>query len=155
MAQAQKGDKVRIHFIGKLQDGTIIETTHDDADCCDEDSGCHEHGPMELVIGEEEFFPMVEQALIGMSPGEKKIVSIPAEEAFGEYDAEAVFTVEKALLPDGMTPDVGDELVLTGEDDEELEVTVVEVGESAITFDANHPLAGEDLTYEVELLEIL
>lgn len=155
MAQAQKGDKVLIHFIGKLEDGTIIETTYDDAECCEEDSGCHEHGPMELVIGEDDFFPVVEAALVGMAPGDKKTIQLPAAEAFGEYDAEAVFTVEKHLLPEDMNPEVGDELILTGEDDEELEVTVVEVAEHAVTFDANHPLSGEDLTYEVELVEIL
>jgi peptidylprolyl isomerase len=155
MAQAKKGDKVRINFTGKLEDGSIIETTFDDAECCDEDSSCCEQGPMELTIGEEEFFPMVEDALIGMSPGEKKTVAIPTAEAFGDYDTEAVFTVEKELLPDDLTPEVGDELVLTGEDGEELEVTVVEITDTAITFDANHPLAGEDLTYEVELVEIL
>jgi peptidylprolyl isomerase len=159
MAQAKKGDKVRINFTGKLEDGSIIETTLEAQDCCTDDEcgddcSC-EPGPMELVIGEEDFFPMVEEALIGMTPGETKTVLIPAAEAFGEYDAEAVFTIEKELLPDDLTPEVGDDLVLTGEDGEELEVTVVELGESAITFDANHPLAGEDLTYEIELVEIL
>jgi peptidylprolyl isomerase len=163
MAQAKKGDKVRINFTGKLEDGSIIETTLEAEDCCTDDDcgaecgddcGC-EHGPMELTIGEEEFFPMVEDALIGMAPGETKTVKIPAAEAFGEYDAEAVFEVERHLLPEDMNPEVGDELILTGEDEEELEVTVVEVNEKAITFDANHPLAGEDLTYEVELVEIL
>lgn len=159
MAQAQKGDKVRINFTGKLEDGTVIETTLETVDCCtDDDCGddCDcEYGPMELTIGGGEFFPAVEEALIGMTPGESKTVTISAVDAFGEYDAEAVFTIEKQLLPDDMDPEVGDDLILTGEDGEELEVTVVEVGDSAITFDANHPLAGEDLTYEVELVEIL
>jgi peptidylprolyl isomerase len=159
MAQAKKGDKVRINFTGKLEDGSIIETTLEAQECCTDDDcgddcGC-EHGPMELTIGEEDFFPMVEDALIGMSPGETKTVAIPTAEAFGDYDTEAVFTVEKELLPDDLTPEVGDELVLTGEDGEELEVTVVEITDTAITFDANHPLAGEDLTYEIELVEIL
>jgi len=159
MAQAKKGDKVRINFTGKLEDGNIIETTLEAQDCCTDDDcgddcGC-EYGPMELTIGEEDFFPMVEEALIGMAPGETKTVMIPAAEAFGEYDAEAVFEVERHLLPEDMNPEVGDDLILTGEDEEELEVTVVEVSDKAITFDANHPLAGEDLTYEVELVEIL
>lgn len=163
MAQAQKGDKVRINFTGKLEDGTIIETTLESGECCTDDDcgddcsddcGC-ESGPAELTIGEEEFFPAIEAALIGMTPGESTTVTIPAVDAFGEYDAEAVFTIEKQLLPDDMDPEVGDDLILTGEDGEELEVTVVEVGETAVTFDANHPLAGEDLTYEIELVEIL
>lgn len=160
MAQAQKGDRVRIHFTGTLEDGSIFETTRDEAACCDtddccDDDDCCETGPMELVIGNEDFFPAVEAALIGMAPGESATVRIPAAEAFGDYDAEAVFTVERRLLPDDLVPEVGMELTLTGDDDEEVEVTVIEVGESAVTFDANHPLAGEDLTYEVELVEIL
>lgn len=163
MAQAKKGDKVRINFTGKLEDGSVIETTLEALDCCTDDDcgdncgddcGC-EYGPMELTIGEDDFFPMVEEALVGMTPGETKTVQIPAAEAFGEYDTEAVFSIEKELLPDDLTPEVGDDLVLTGEDGEELEVTVVEIGDTAITFDGNHPLAGEDLTYEVELVEIL
>ncbi|CAH2030445.1 FKBP-type peptidyl-prolyl cis-trans isomerase [Trichlorobacter ammonificans] len=154
MAQAQKGDRVRIHFTGTLEDGSIFETTREEAACCDDDDCC-ESGPMELVIGNEDFFPAVESALIGMAPGESVTVQIPAADAFGDYDAEAVFTVERHLLPDDLIPEVGMELTLTGDDDEELEVTVVEVSDSAVTFDANHPLAGEDLTYEVELVEIL
>lgn len=159
MANAKKGDKVRINFTGTLEDGSIFESTLDDPDCCgddtcEDDCGC-EHGPMELVIGEEDFFPVVEEALIGMAPGEKKKVIVPAAEAFGDYDPEAVFTIEKAMLPSDMQPEVGQELVLTGEDDEAIEVTVVEVTDAGVTFDANHPLAGEDLTYEVELVEIL
>ncbi len=159
MAQAQKGDRVRINFTGKLEDGSIFETTLEDADCCNdegcEDDDCCESGPMELVIGEEDFFPTVETALIGMVPGETKTVLVPAAEGFGEYETEAVFTVEKHLLPEDLIPEMGMEMVLTGDDDEEVEVTIVDVTETSVTFDANHPLAGEDLTYEVELVEIL
>ncbi len=154
MAQAKKGDRVRINFTGKLEDGTIIDSTFNDEECCG-DGDCCECGPVELVIGEEEFFPMLENTLIGMSPGETKNVTIPSEEAFGNYDEEAVFEVKRSLLPSDMNPDVGDDLILTGEDDEEMEVTVLEVTEESITFDANHPLAGEDLMYEIELVEIL
>ena len=96
MAQAKAGDKVRINFTGKLEDGSIIETTLEGHDCCSDDEcgddcSC-EYGPMELVIGEEEFFAAVEEALIGMTPGETKTVTIPAADAFGEYDTEAVFS---------------------------------------------------------------
>jgi peptidylprolyl isomerase len=166
MAQAKKGDHVSINFTGKLEDGTIFETTLEgeecESDCCDtdecddDDCGCGcDSGPMEITIGEEDFFPQVEEALIGMAPGEKKSVTIPAADAFGEYDEERVFTVERSELPDNLDPAVGDELVLTSDDDEEIGVVVVEVSETAITFDANHPLAGEDLTYEFELVAIL
>ncbi|HWI40225.1 MAG TPA: FKBP-type peptidyl-prolyl cis-trans isomerase [Verrucomicrobiae bacterium] len=162
MSQAKNGDKVRIDYTGTLDDGTVFDSTlemEEDADhgCDDDDCGCghHEPGPMELTIGGGECIPQIEEALVGMAPGEKKTIRIAAEEAFGEYDEERVFTVERKDLPEDMNPEVGDELVLSDEDDEELEVVVVEVTDQSITFDANHPLAGEDLTYEVQLLEIL
>lgn len=170
MAQAKKGDRVKIEFTGTLEDGTIFDTTldsgecdtHDcesdaccDDDCSDDECGCNESGPMELTIGGGEFFEKIEEALVGMAPGEKKTLVIPAEEAFGDYDEEKVFTVPRSDLPEDLVPEVGQELVLSNEDDEEIGVAVVEVTADSVTFDANHPLAGEDLTYEFELVEIL
>jgi peptidylprolyl isomerase len=159
MAQAKKGDRVAINFTGTLEDGTVFDTTFDEGDCttdsCESDEcGC-ESGPMELVIGEEEFFPQVEEALIGMTPGEKKTIRVPADEAFGQYDEEQVFSVGRGEVPDNIHPEVGQELELTGEDDESIIVTVTDVTDEEITLDANHPLAGEDLSFEVELVEIL
>ena len=153
MAKAKKGDRVSIDFIGKLNDGTIFDTTFDDGEC-DDDCDC-EVGPIELVIGEEEFFAEIEEALIGMSPGDKKTVTITAENAFGDYDDNKVFTVTRDKLPGDLIPEAGQELELTTEDDEIEIVTVVEVTDETVTFDANHPLIGEDLTYEFELVEIL
>ncbi len=170
MAQVQQGDKVKIDYTGKLEDGTIFDSTleeecapHecDSDDCGDEceDEGCgcggHEFGPMTLTVGEGDLFPQIDEALVGMGPGDKKAVVIPAAEAFGEYDQEKVFTVPRADLPEDLQPEIGDELVLTNEDDEELGVMVTAVTPDSVTFDSNHPLAGEDLTFEVTLLEIL
>jgi peptidylprolyl isomerase len=159
MKQAKKGDRVLIDYTGKLEDGTIFDTTLDieeceSDDCASDDCGC-EAGPMEMTIGDGDFFDRVEDSLIGMAPGGKKTVVIPAEDGFGEYDEERVFTVPRSDLPKELVPEVGQELTLTNEDDESLEVVVVEVSDEEVTFDANHPLAGEDLTYEIELLEIL
>lgn len=165
MTQAKKGDKVTINFTGTLEDGTIIDTTLESEDCCsdecatdecaDDDCGCGcESGPLELTIGAEEFFPQIEEALIGMVPGDKKTIVIPAEDAFGEYDEEDVFTINRDQLAADAPPEVGQVLELTGDDDEVIEVTIVEVTDENITVDANHPLAGEDITYEVELVEI-
>ncbi len=162
MAQAKKGDRVTINFIGTLEDGTVFDTTFPETDsacgtddCSSDDCCCGETGPMELVIGEDDFFTQIEEALVGMAPGEKKTVKVPAEDAFGEYDEEKIFTVPRNEIPDDIYPEVGQELELTGEDDEVIEVTVIEVDDDNITLDANHPLAGEDLSYEVELVEIL
>lgn len=165
MAQVKKGDKVKIHYTGTLEDGTVFDSTLEAEECndgcdtgaCDsDDCGCgHETGPMEITIGSEEFFPEIEEALIGMAAGEKKSIVVPAASAFGEYDEEKVFTVPRTDMPDDLKPEIGDELVIGNDDDEEIEVTVVDATDESVTFDANHPLAGEDLTFEVELLEIL
>ena len=156
MATAKKGDKVTINYTGKLEDGSVFDTTIKETGCCDDDADCGcETGPMELTIGAEDFFSQVEEALVGMAPGEKKTVTIPAEDAFGEYDEEEVFSISREQLTGDIVPEVGMELELTGDDDEPVEVTVVEVNDDTLTVDANHPLAGEDITYEIELLEIL
>ncbi len=171
MAQAKNGDKVKINYIGSLEDGTVFDSTLEDSECetegcesddcgtddcdCGDDCGCGETGPMEMTIGAGEFFPQIEEALIGMVAGEKKSVVIPAKDAFGEYDTEKVFNVPRSDMPEDLKPEVGDELTLSNDDDEEIDVTVVEVNDDSVTFDTNHPLAGEDLTFEIELLEIL
>jgi peptidylprolyl isomerase len=167
MAQAKKDDRVKINYTGTLNDGTIFDSTLEGDecspdecetdDCTDDSCGCggHEAGPMELTIGAGDFFPQIEEALIGMTPGEKKIVVIPVDDAFGEYEEERVFTVSRKDLPDDLNPEVGDQLGLSDENDEIIGVTVVEVSDDNISFDANHPLAGEELTFEFELVEIL
>lgn len=162
MAIAKKGDKVVINYTGTLEDGSVFDTTIKETGCCDDDADCGcddddcgcESGPMELTIGAEDFFSQIEDALIGMAPGEKKTVTIPAVDAFGEYDEEEVFSISRDQLTGDIVPEVGMELELTGDDDEPVEVTVVEVTDETLTVDANHPLAGEDITYEIELLEI-
>lgn len=162
MATAKQGDKVLINYTGKLEDGSVFDTTIKETGCCEDDNcgcdddgcGCGETGPLEITIGNEDFFPQIEEALVGMAPGEKKTMVIPAEDAFGEYDEDEVFTISREQLTGEIVPEVGMELELTGDDDEPVEVVVVEVSEETITVDANHPLAGEDITYEIELLEI-
>ena len=119
-----------------------------------ERSGCAS-GPIDVHLGTGEIFPQIEQALIGMAPGETRSVTIAAADAFGEYDDDNVVTIPRTQLPDDLNPEVGEELVLTGEDDEAFGVTVVEVSAESVTFDSNHPLAGEDLTFEITLREIV
>ncbi|WP_303720542.1 peptidylprolyl isomerase [Malonomonas rubra] len=165
MAQAKKGDRVTINFIGKLEDGSIIDSTYpsaeEDCDCdehaahdCNDSDCCQDSGPFELVIGEESFYILIEEALIGMQPGEKKTVTISPDDAFGENDPENVFSVPRNEFPDEIEPVVGMGLEVTGEDDDLYMVTVVEVTDEQISLDTNHPLAGETLHYEFELVEI-
>ena len=161
MAQVKMGDEVKIDFTGKLEDGTVIDTTQpakkDDHEggCSDDGCGCSDAGPMTLKIGSEEFFLPIEEALIGMSVGEKKTVVIPAEDAFGEYDPERVFPVERNMFPDDVNPEVGHQFEIVGEDDEGMLVTVVDIDGENVSLDSNHPLAGEELVYDFEVVEIL
>ncbi len=171
MAQAIKqvkpGDRVKINFNGMLKDGTLFDTTYEKDECVDDDCGCDdgcdgdncgcgsEGGPMELEVGAEEFFPQIEEALIGMSPGDKKTLTILAADAFGAYNVEMISTVPRSQFPVGITPMIGDDLELVNDDDESMIVTVIELDDVEVTLDANHPLAGENLTFEVELVEVL
>ncbi|MGK2945704.1 MAG: FKBP-type peptidyl-prolyl cis-trans isomerase [Desulfuromonadales bacterium] len=156
MKQVKPGDRVTINFNGTLEDGTLFDTTYEKDDCEDDDCGCdREGGPMELEVGAEKFFPQIEEALIGMSPGDKKILTILAADAFGEYDEEMISIVPRSQFPDDLNPMIGDDLELVNDDGEGMVVTVIEMDDVEVTLDANHPLAGEDLTFEVELVEVL
>lgn len=151
MTQAKEASTVIINFTGKLADGTIIDSTYADP----EEDSCQEYGPMELTLGEGDFYIPVEAALVGMCVGEKKTVTITPDDAFGDYDPENVFNVKRSELPEDITPEVGMGLEVTGEDDDLYMVTIVKVTDEEVSLDTNHPLAGEELTYEFELVEIL
>jgi len=157
MATAEKGSTVSINFTGRLADGSLIDSTYPEhaAHECDDDHCHHELGPYQLTIGAGDFFLAVEDALIGMAPGEKKTVTISPDDGFGDYDPEKVFTVSRSEFPDDLTPEIGQGLEVTGDDDEVYMVTVIDVTDDEVSLDTNHPLAGEELTYEFELLEIL
>ena len=157
MIQAKETDKVTINFIGKLTDGAIIDSTYPDpeGEHCEGDNCCSDHGPFELIIGEGDFYTPVETALVGMQVGEKKTITINPDDAFGDYDPENVFTVQRSELPDEINPEVGMGLEVTGDDDDLYMVTIVKVTDEEVSLDSNHPLAGEELTYEFELVEIL
>ena len=152
MKQAKQGDKVRINYIGRLRDGSIVDSSEDM--CEDDDCGC-ESGPLEFTIGDEEVIPGLEQALVGMQAGEKKTVEIPCDLAYGPRDEELVMVVPRSDLPPELDPEVGDVLEVTDDEEGDFAVTVTAVAADAVTLDANHPLAGEDLTFEVELVEIV
>jgi peptidylprolyl isomerase len=109
---------------------------------------------MELEVGAENFFPQVEEALIGMAVGDRKTITIKTEDAFGEYDAEQVSVVPRDQFPDDIDPQIGDSFELVNDDGDGMVVMVIEVDDKEITLDANHPLAGEDLTFELEMIEI-
>ncbi len=142
MAQAKSGDTVKVHYTGKLDDGTVFDSSVD-------------RDPLELTIGGGRLIPGFEQAVIGMSPGESKTVKIPANEAFGLYRDELVKVVDRSSLPTDLVPEVGQKLNMTDADGRTTVVMVTEVSESSITMDINHPLAGEDLSFDIEIVQIV
>lgn len=151
MSQAKTGDKVKLNFTGKLEDGTIFDSSDD---CMDDECGCQE-GPMEFIIGAGETFPALEEAVIGMRVGESRTVQLAADDGYGERNEDMVVEVSRSQLPADLVPEEGQVLELTDESGETFPVWVTAVEEESVTLDANHPLAGRDLLFELELLEIL
>ena len=149
MAQAKKGDKVKAHYTGRLEGGEVFDSSECGEDAC----GC-ESGPLEFTIGEGTVIPGFEQGVIGMSPGESKTIFIPADQAYGQRVEEMVAVVERENLPPDLTPEEGMQLEVTQEDGQVFPVLITEVTATHVTIDANHPLAGRDLTFDIRLVEI-
>lgn len=142
MSDAKTGDTVRIHYTGTLSDGSTFDTS----------SG---RDPLEFTVGSGQIIPGLDRAIDGMSVGEKKTVEVPAADAYGDRNPEGIQTVPRAQVPDHIPLDPGTQLQVQTGDGRTLPVTVAEVTEEAVVLDANHPLAGKDLTFEVELVEIV
>ena len=146
MDQAKSGDQVKAHYTVKLDDGEVFQTSVG-------------RKPLQFTIGDQQLIPAFEQALIGMAPGQSKTVVIAARDAFGEHRNDLIRTISREQIPDALAPQVGQRLRLSEEDSEEdgkeIMVTVISVSDEDVTLDANHPLAGEDLTFDIELVEIL
>lgn len=138
---AQSGDTVKVHYTGKLRDGTVFDSS-DGRD------------PLEFTIGSGALIEGFEQAVVGMTPGDAKTVDIPSDKAYGPHHEEMVQQIERAVIPDEIDLDVGVRLQASQGEGPPLILTVVELSETSVTVDANHPLAGEDLTFEIDLVEI-
>ena len=124
------------------------------SECADSDCGC-DSGPLEFTIGEGNVIPGFERAVIGMAVGEEKTVTIPVEDAYGERMEQMVAQVPRTDLPADLTPEVGMQLEVTQEDGHNFPVLITEVTDATVTLDANHPLAGRALTFDLRLVEIL
>jgi peptidylprolyl isomerase len=142
MPQVKQGDTVQVNYMGKLQDGTIFDSSVG-------------RSPIQFTLGKGKLIEGFEKAVIGMNSGEKKTVVIPSAEAYGSRRNNAVVEVERTSLPLNLDVTIGQRLELTQEDDRKVLVTVAAVSETTITLDANHPLAGKDLTFEIELVSIV
>lgn len=142
MAQVKAGDKVKVHYVGSLEDGTVFDSSR-------------EGEPMEFAVGERMLIPGFEDAVIGMSVGDSKTVSIPSENVYGSYIEELVTVVERSQIPTSLEPKIGMMLQADSDDGMVVPFTVKEVTEDSVILDGNHPLAGKGLTFEIELLEIV
>lgn len=141
MTQAKEGDAVKVHYTGKFSDGEVFASSVQQA-------------PLEFVIGSGEVLPGFEEAIIGMSTGGKKSFSVSPEKGFGPRREELLLVVGKKDLPEDLEAEVGQQLYYRREDGSQIELTVASVDQDSLTLDANHPLAGRELHFEVELLEI-
>jgi peptidylprolyl isomerase len=142
MTQAQVGDMVKVHYTGRLTDGTTFDTSL-------------ERDPLEFTLGKGELIAGFEQAVLGMAAGESKTTTIPAAQAYGPHHAERVIDIERHHLPSDLQPELGQQLQMTRPDGTTLNVIITTVTETQVTLDANHPLAGQDLIFDITLVEIL
>jgi len=141
MSQAKSGDTVHIHYTGTLEDGTQFDSSEG-------------RDPLQFTLGAGQVIAGMDQAVEGMAVGEKKSINIPAEEAYGEHQDQMVQDVPKSALPPDLAPEVGMALQAQSQDGRPLRLVVTEVGEDTITVDANHPLAGKALNFDIELVSI-
>ncbi len=139
---AKKDDVVKVHYTGKLDDGQVFDTSVDKE-------------PLTLTLGGGGVIPGFDNAIIGMEINDKKEVHIPCDEAYGQKKDELVITVPKKEFPDDFNPKIGDSAQLKNEKGKLFNVIIVKVDDKYLYLDANHPLAGKDLNFEIELLEIL
>jgi peptidylprolyl isomerase len=142
MSRATPGNTVRFHYTGSLTDGTVFDSST-------------EREPLQVTLGAGQVIPGVDQALTGMAPGDDKKVTVAADQAYGPHRDELIHEVGRERLSPEMKVEVGDRLEGTDANGRRLHLTVVEVNDQAVKLDANHPLAGEDLTFDLKLVEIV
>ena len=142
MAQARIGDTVRVHYEGRLGDGTVFASSID-------------RDPAKLTIGAQRVIPAFEAAIVGMEPDESKTIRIPVEQALEQFREELVPTIRLEALAADLQPEVGQKLQAIDADGRSTCLTVLDVSEQTVTIDANYPLAGEDSTFDILLVEIV
>ena len=143
MAKAKPGDRVMVHYNGSLEDGTIFSSTYE------------EDEPFEFTIGEESILPSFQNAVIGMEEGEKRTISVPPQDGYGEHKSEFVLKMERAQAPPELELEVGKRLQIRLNDGTTRVVTVLAINEDSVILDANDPLAGKTLQFEIELVQIV
>lgn len=142
MTKAKNGDTVKVHYTGKLNNGRVFDTSNN-------------REPLEFKIGSGQIIPGFENAVIGMSKGDNNTANIPSDEAYGPHRKELVMEVGLEQLPPDFKPEIGGQLEAKQPNGQVIVVTITDIKEESVVLDANHPLAGQDLTFEIELIEIM
>jgi peptidylprolyl isomerase len=142
MSEAKRGDTVKVHYIGKLKGGTVFDTSIN-------------RNPLQFTIGEGQIIPGFEQAVVGMLPGQSKTVQVPTDKAYGPHREDMVVTLDQGQFPESLEPEVGQTLEITGSDGLRAVATVADIAEARVTLDINHPLAGMELVFDIQLIEII
>ena len=141
MSKAQSGDTVSVHYTGKLSDETVFDSSRD-------------REPLSFEIGAGKFIPGFEKSVVGMAPGDTKTITIESEKAYGPYREDQVVEIEKDRLPDNIKPEVGQQLQVQQANGETSVVVIKDVSDGSVVLDANHPLAGKDLIFDIELVSV-
>ncbi len=140
--KVKKGDTVKVHYTGKLESGKEFDSSLD-------------RQPLQFEVGAGRVIKGFEDAVVGLEVGEKKTVKIPSKHAYGSYDENLLIEIPKKNVPEGITPEVGMKLQLVNQQGQAAHVVVTEIHDETVKLDANHPLAGKALVFDLEVLEIL
>ena len=142
MAKAKSGDNVKVQYTGKFEDGKIFDTTKDIE-------------PLSFELGSGNVIEGFDDAVVGMEQGESKTVIIPPDKGYGEYNKELVINVSRSNLPPGLDPQIGQKISANHSgNNSKISFTIVEIEDDVLTLDANHVLAGRNLVFDIELIEI-
>jgi peptidylprolyl isomerase len=140
-SKAKKNVKVKVQYTQKLEDGSIVQSTT-------------KGNPLQFTIGAGEVIKGFEQAVVGMEPGQKKTVNVPVEMAYGPHRENLVLEIDRKRIPEDIEVDVGKRLKIQQKDGQETIVRVTDFSNAKVTLDANHPLAGKNLIFDIELIDI-
>lgn len=141
MEEAQIGNRVSVHYTGKLKSGEVFDSSKD-------------RDPLEFTLGNKELLAGFEEGVIGMKPGESKTVTLEPEQAFGDRREDLLLKLPKREFPQNITPSVGLQLNLSNASGASMTVVITDVDEESVTLDGNHPMAGQTVVFDIELLEV-
>ena len=141
MQEVKNGDQVKVHYHGRLNDGTTFDSSEG-------------RSPLVFEVGAGQVIKGFDDGVLGMKPGEKKTIHIPVEDAYGEKSNDMIIEFPRDQFPPDMKPEVGMQLNLRGQDGRNFPVVISDVKDDVVVLDGNHPLAGQDLTFDIEMVEI-